>query len=91
MKTMMKILLLVGVLGAIGVACGDNSNNNNNPPDMTMPSLPDLAESPDMAVGCVSNPMTHVEIINACTNADTFDVMPFYPTLAPNGMLPPLP
>ena len=44
-----------------------------------------------MAATCVMNPMTHVEIINACTNADFYDKMPYYPTLAPNGQLPPLP
>jgi hypothetical protein len=81
------------LLGAAG--CGDDTTNNNNNgmEDMAMPDKPDLAmeETPDMAVACVQNPMTHVEIINACTTAQSYDKMPFYPTLAPNGVLPSLP
>jgi hypothetical protein len=56
-------------------------------PDLS--SVPDLS-APDMAPGCVLNPTTHVEIINACTNADDYDKTPFYPSLAPGGVLPQL-
>jgi hypothetical protein len=46
----------------------------------------------DMAgPGCSSNPMTHEEIINACTDSQAVDIMPFYPSQAPGGVLPPLP
>jgi hypothetical protein len=89
----MRALFIVLVLSA---AC-DNKNNNNMtmpPADMAMPIvLPDLSTvaTPDLAPACVTNPMTHIELINACTNADFVDKMPYYPTLAPNGQLPPLP
>ena len=43
------------------------------------------------APDCTSNPMTHVEIINACTTADEIDKMSTLPLLGPNGELPPLP
>lgn len=43
------------------------------------------------APDCYSNPMTHVEIINACTTADKVDKMSTLPLLGPNGELPPLP
>jgi hypothetical protein len=43
--------------------------------------------SPD----CFPNPMTYVEIINACTNAQQVDVSPVLPLLLPDGGLPPLP
>jgi hypothetical protein len=46
--------------------------------------------NPDMAPSCVMNPMTSVEIENACTDADSYDKQPFYPTRAPGGTLPPL-
>ena len=91
MKTIMKTLVVVGLLAA---GCDDANNGN-----MDMGSAGDMAEEkpdltmgsqPDMAPACSMNPMTHVEIINACTNADSVDKMPFYPTLAPNGQLPPL-
>ncbi len=81
----MRALLLTMVVVACG---GTNANNNNNAPaDMAQPP----AQNPDLAPSCSTNPMTHVEIINACTNADFVDKMPDYPTLAPNGQLPPLP
>lgn len=40
---------------------------------------------------CFTNPITHVEIINACTTADKVDKMSVLPLLGPNGELPPLP
>lgn len=45
----------------------------------------------DMSIECVKNPTKHVELINACTPAQSYDKKPFYPTLAPGGALPPLP
>jgi hypothetical protein len=81
------------VMALVAVAC-DSTPNNNNVPDMAMVQPnPDLATqgNPDLSPVCSTNPMTHLELINACTNADSVDKMPFYPTLAPNGQLPPLP
>ena len=73
-------------------ACGNNSNNNT--PDMAMPGN-DGGGGGDMAMEtCVMNPMTSVELLNACTTAQTGDPAkdaPYYPSLAPNGNLPPLP
>ncbi len=43
------------------------------------------------APDCFTNPMIHVEIINACTTADEIDKMSTLPLLGPNGELPPLP
>ncbi|APR84048.1 Hypothetical protein A7982_09397 [Minicystis rosea] len=43
------------------------------------------------APDCVTNPTTHVEIINACTDAQQIDSMPVLPLLQPDGGLPPLP
>jgi hypothetical protein len=40
---------------------------------------------------CFSNPMTHVEIINACTDAEKVDKVVKLPLLEPDGSLPPLP
>jgi hypothetical protein len=93
MKTMMNILLVVGL---VAFAAGCDDDNNNGSMDMGGADLaeekPDLfmMEQPDMTPVCSMSPMTHVELINACTNADFVDKMPFYPTLAPNGNLPAL-
>jgi hypothetical protein len=43
------------------------------------------------APDCYPNPMTYLEIINACTNAQQVDVMPVLPLLEADGGLPPLP
>lgn len=43
------------------------------------------------APDCVMIPMTHVEIINACTDAEKVDKKPVLPLLNPDGSLPPLP
>jgi hypothetical protein len=43
------------------------------------------------SLDCYPNPMTHVEIINACTDAQKIDAMPVLPLLEPDGGLPPLP
>lgn len=40
---------------------------------------------------CVVDPKTHVEIINACTDAQKVDKNPDLPKLLPGGALPPLP
>jgi hypothetical protein len=43
------------------------------------------------APDCYPNPMTYLEIINACTTAQQVDVSPVLPLLEPDGGLPPLP
>lgn len=40
---------------------------------------------------CVNNPMTHIEIINACTDAEKIDKTVTLPLLQADGTLPPLP
>ena len=84
--------LLIGAL--LAGACGDDSSSASLP-DLAvahdMSAATDMPEGDAMTAACVSNPMTHVEIINACTTAQSYDKMPFYPGLAPGGMLPPLP
>jgi hypothetical protein len=60
------------------VGCGGNNGNNGG-------------GGADMAQTCSMNPMTHVEIINACTDSQSVDIQPFFPTSAPNGTLPSLP
>lgn len=81
---MKTFLLFVGI--ATFAACGSNSNNNNGGDAGT-----DASTAADMTPGCVSNPTTHIELLNACTTAESYDKQPFYPTLAPNGQLPSLP
>jgi hypothetical protein len=87
----------LGFVGALAIAmlaaCGGGNNNNNNSgsPDMAMTTTGggDMAQPT-----CVMNPMTGVELLNACTTAQSGDPAkdaPYFPSLAPNGNLPPLP
>lgn len=50
------------------------------------PTLPDGAPS-----DCFMNPKTHLEIINACTDAVKITKNPTLPLLLPDGGLPPTP
>lgn len=43
------------------------------------------------APDCYMNPQTHVEIINACTDAEKVDKAVNLPLLGSDGTLPPLP
>ena len=40
---------------------------------------------------CFTNPMTHLEIINGCTDAEAVDKVVNLPLLNSDGTLPPLP
>ena len=90
------LLRLVGALAlATLAACGGNGNKNNGSPDMAMTQTgSDGGAGADMAPSCVTNPMTATDILNACTTSQSGDPAkdaPYFPTLAPNGNLPPLP
>jgi hypothetical protein len=45
----------------------------------------------DAAPTCFTNPTTHFQIINACTDASFVDKTPTLPLLNPDGSLPPIP
>lgn len=80
MTRLMKMGAIVAV--ALLAACGNGSKGGG-----------DMGGG-DMATPCVMNPTTSVELLNACTTAQSGDPAkdsPYYPSLAPNGTLPPLP
>jgi hypothetical protein len=57
------------------------------------PANQDLGPKADMSfsLDCYENPKSHVEIINACTNAERVTKNPTLPLLKSDGSLPPLP
>ena len=99
-------LIALGVVATVSmiglVACDDGGNavKETNPvrdsgapqpvtdsgPTMDGATLPDGAPS-----DCFTNPTTHFEIINACTDAVKLTKNPTLPLLAADGGLPPLP
>ncbi len=99
---MLKNLVLacaVTILSGWAAGCGDSGNSNN---DLGGGQNPDLAmkggndgggNNPDMAPSCVMTPMTTTDFLNSCHSAaiDRVDITPFYPALAPAGVLPALP
>ena len=86
-KTMLRLLAALSLAGA--AACG-SGNKGNGGSDLAM-----SGGGADMGQpGCVMTPTTAVEILNACTSAESGDATkdaPYFPSLAPNGNLPPLP
>jgi hypothetical protein len=76
-------VVLMSLVALVVAGCGGNNNNGG---DMGGGGSADMAGG-----GCVANPMTHLEIINACTDSQSVDITPFYPAAAPNGVLPALP
>ena len=82
---MRKLLLAMVMLLA---ACGDDVQvfEDARAPDA---GGPDAAEGPDAS--CFTNPTTHLEIINACTDAEKIYKTPALPLNLPDGTLAPLP
>jgi hypothetical protein len=96
--TMLKTLLtaFASLALAAAVGCSDNGTTPNGGMDGSVNNNPDMAQmqgSPDMAFVCVMNPVTNDDFLNSCAPAsvDQIDIMPFYPSQAPNGVLPALP
>jgi hypothetical protein len=74
-----RAALLLALLGLAG--CPDE------------PPLPptDLGGPGGDDLGCYVAPVTHLEILNACTGAQSLTKQPVLPLLRPDGTLPPLP
>jgi hypothetical protein len=97
---MKKIALCLGFVAATAwmvstVGCGDSNNNTGGGgADMAMGGGSDLAGGggADMSFVCIQNPMMGDDFFNSCAPASVqfVDITPFYPSLAPNGQLPPL-
>lgn len=61
-------------------------------PDMSGPTDTDVdMAKPASDLGCYAKPRTHVELLNACTTAQSVDKQPVLPLLKSDGTLPPLP
>jgi hypothetical protein len=76
----MRALMFAAIL--LASACGDDGETKKDA------GVRD-AGAPDAS--CFTNPMTHEEIINACTTAQKIYKNPTLPLLEPDGSLPPLP
>jgi hypothetical protein len=92
---------------ALGSACGDDLPSDTTTSTTTGDSTTTTSTTTSSTGGtggggtggggtggapdCYTNPMTHLEIINACTDAQKIDAMPVLPLLEMDGGLPPLP
>jgi hypothetical protein len=81
---MRTLITLFVCLLATQTGCPGDSGPANEDPPM------DLGQS-GTDLDCVKSPRTHVEILNACTTAQSVDKRPVLPLLRPDGTLPPLP
>jgi hypothetical protein len=91
--TMKKLLRVVGAVGLLAIAGCDDTTSVTGGPDMAM-----TGGNPDMgpAFQCVMDPKSGADFLNACTDTtvqtgDPNKDAPYYPSLAPNGQLQPLP
>jgi hypothetical protein len=95
MKRLLLLLPLAFVLN-----CGNDDppgtddqdthdTSGDDPSDPDDPDDPD--DQPDDPNACFDNPTTHVEIINACTDAESIIKTPVLPRLNADGTLPELP
>lgn len=92
MKTALGLVAGIALATLTLSACGGNDNNGT--PDMALAQGDGAGDDMTTSFACVMNPMTPVELLNACTTAQTGDPTkdaPYFPSLAPNGNLPPLP
>jgi hypothetical protein len=106
MEARTKVAAVIALLTAAAmtsvVACDDSGSNAVKEPradsgptpgiDSGTPPGTDGGTLPDGApADCFTNPKTHFEIINACTDAVKIAKNPTLPLLYPDGGLPPLP
>jgi hypothetical protein len=99
----LSLAAILAMSGVIAVACDDSSSSvkenpdggpTNPPPPPQGPQpndggLPDAFLPDGAPADCYTNPTTHFEIINACTNAVKVVKNPTLPLLYPDGGLPP--
>lgn len=81
----MRAAIFTTLVLAFAGACGKDSTNS--PKDAA--PVYDAGSTPDAS--CFTNPQTHEEIINACTDAQKIYKNPTLPLLGSDGSLPPLP
>ena len=87
MTTHVKTLVLVAAMLFLG-ACGTAAKSPLDMGHTQHMSNPDLLPPP-----CVMSPKSGADFLNACTSAQTGDPAkdyPYFPSLAPGGVLPPL-
>jgi hypothetical protein len=87
---MRTLLLIPAMLALASAACSDDVAAQHDAAIVDAAIVDGTTDAgPDAS--CFMNPQTHVEIINACTNAEKIDKHPVLPLLRPDGSLPPLP
>ena len=101
MSTLMRKTFLGLALAALSLglaACGGGGSDSPDAMQIVQPADAAVADAPpgtpdanQADADCITNPTTHLEIINACTTAQRVDKHPDLPLLNPDGTLPPLP
>ena len=93
MKKIIASLALGLVLATAGasaiIGCGGNGNNGGSG---GTGGGGGTSGNADMAFVCVPNPTSDPDFLNGCAPAgvDSVDIDPFYPAMAPGGVLPPI-
>jgi len=87
--TCARALVFAAALTVCLAACGTSTSPSS--PRTHKSSGKDAGALHDAGVSCIPSPKTHLEIINACTDAEVVDKQPELPLLLADGGLPPLP
>ena len=94
MRTFLRLIAALSVV--LVAACGDDNGGTIAPKDASVDAAAvidgGIADaSPTFDASCFTNPTTHNELINGCTDAQPMAKDPTLPLLADDGGLPPLP
>lgn len=82
-----SVLVLALAVGA----CGGDKGGHGQYDAGTGTDAGIVDAAPGFDASCFTNPTTHNELINACTDAQPVDKQPVLPLLLDDGGLPPLP
>lgn len=77
--------------GTVGVAAGLLLAGCPDAPGSMGTGTADLASPAAVDLGCYAQPQTHIELLNACTSAQSIAKQPVLPLRRSDGSLPPLP
>lgn len=87
----LRILSLLAALALGTAACGGDDASTPDAHHITEIDAAIIDAGPTPDASCYTNPTTHHQIINGCTDAEQIHKTPVLPNLLPDGGLPPLP
>jgi hypothetical protein len=89
---MRTLCSMFAALALVMAACGDGGGDAaKDARPGSDAGIVDAPTTPTDDASCFTNPTSHNELINACTDAQPVEKNPTLPLVLPDGGLPPLP